>query len=198
MLGKKEEKWRKELGQNVENFEETFKDIHYVTNIPKYRSFQYRILHRALVTNEDLYKWGNRETSACELCGKEQETYSHLFVLCEKVQDFWIRTEEMMGKYGEENINFNVENVLFNKLVEKPGDVKNFICLLAKQYIYKQRCLKKEINCFEFKGQVRKIKAMELYNAQKKGRTKRHFKKWGEKTREQNDVYIREYLLNSM
>ena len=52
------DKWSVELGYTVEynSLSDTFSDIYKTTNISKYRSFQYRLLHRALITNIQLCK----------------------------------------------------------------------------------------------------------------------------------------------
>ena len=59
LLHPKKEKWEEELSiqMTYESYLKEFLNIRKVTNITKYRSFQYRLLHRAIVTNETLYKW---------------------------------------------------------------------------------------------------------------------------------------------
>ena len=51
-----------------------------------------------------------------------------------------------MGKFSGQEINSQTDTVISNKSVKSAGDVKNFIYLAVKQYIYKQRCLKKSLN----------------------------------------------------
>ena len=52
-------RWQVELNKviNEEIFMRCFRDLYITTNITKYRSFQYRLLHRAIITNVQLYKW---------------------------------------------------------------------------------------------------------------------------------------------
>ena len=54
------EQWAKDIGYILdEDVLTTFLDhIHAVTNVPKYRSFQYRLLYRAIITNIQLKHWG--------------------------------------------------------------------------------------------------------------------------------------------
>ena len=43
-----------------------------------------------------------------------------------------------MGKFSEQEINSQTDTVIGNKLVKSAGDVKNFICQVVRQYIYRQ------------------------------------------------------------
>ena len=56
-------KWGQELSCPISDtlveFGQHHKSLYAVTNVPKYRSFQYRLLQRALVTNIQLEKMGN-------------------------------------------------------------------------------------------------------------------------------------------
>ena len=52
------------------DFRDQHRDIFRVTNVAKYRSFQYRLLQRGLVTNILLEKWGIVSSSMCSFCRK--------------------------------------------------------------------------------------------------------------------------------
>ena len=69
----------------MEKFVKCFTDLLAVTNIPKYRSFQYRLLHRAIVTNVQLHYYKLTNSDQCSFCHMQRETYSHLFIQCKKV-----------------------------------------------------------------------------------------------------------------
>ena len=72
--------------------------------------------------------------------------------------------------------------VIANRLIEGPSNVKNFICLLLKQFVYKQHCLKKEILFSHFKAYVYQIKNMEKYIAIKNNKLKKYCKEWHDET----------------
>ena len=57
-LIKHQEGWQNELEMEIpyEEYVHTFLDIYRTSNVAKLRSFQYRLLHRALITNVQLYK----------------------------------------------------------------------------------------------------------------------------------------------
>ena len=87
-----------------------------------------------------------------------KETIIHLLLYCEKVKPFWIQVEELMYEFDSQPINFGVDTVLCNKIIQDTKNVKNFICLLAKQYIYRKRCEGNLPNIHEFKRHVYKNK----------------------------------------
>ena len=134
-------KWRRDLGDygdSLYEFRNVFKDLYKVTNVAKFRSFQYRTVQQSLVTNIHLYKWGMIDSDHCDFCKKESETFLHMLYYCEKVQKLWEQVVEYMVKRFNIRIVLNPSNVVYNKLVENAGHVVNFICLITKQFIYSQ------------------------------------------------------------
>ena len=85
ILHNKYMKWRNELGEEfcegLTDFSTMHLQLYSVTNVPKYRSFQYRLLQRALVMNTHLYKWKIRGDELCSFCNEEREVSEHLFFL---------------------------------------------------------------------------------------------------------------------
>ena len=72
----------------------------------------------------------------------------------------------MFANISDEVIGFETANVIWNRLiVEKPGHVKNFICLVVKQYIYRQRSLKQQIEDNEVIAYIKNIRSIEKYVA---------------------------------
>ena len=173
--------WCNEMDSNMtyENFECGFNEIYNVTNVAKYRSFQYRLMMRAVVTNAHLYRWKIKNDNLCTFCSKEKETYTHLFVMCEKVHELWIQLERLMLKTNNDEIQFNVENVLFNRIAKSSRSVKNFLCLITKQYIYRQRCYQAVPSFIELRNIIFNVKNTEMYIARKNDKMKKHVKKWG-------------------
>ena len=85
-----------------------------VTNITKYRSFQYRLLHKAIVTNVHLYKWKLRSSPECEFCELFNKTLEHLFFQCEKVQNLWKEVEKFAKELCPDSVcDFTLEKTIF-------------------------------------------------------------------------------------
>ena len=93
-MKKIEFKWRKETKVNmqVEDLLEGFQDLYVVTNQARLCSFQYRILHRAIILNDRMFKWGKLDNDLCTSCQSKKETY-HFFWECEIFQKVigWVR-----------------------------------------------------------------------------------------------------------
>ena len=180
VLTKPRTKWAKEFGKVItsEEFEQVYRNVHLTTNVAKFRSFQYRLLHRAVITNIQMAHWGLVKNHYCTFCEKEPETYLHLFVYCDYVKSIWIKMEEYMLQISEQPINFTEETVIFNKLIANPANVKNFICLVVKQYIYRKRCFKEYPEVHEIINQIRNIESIEKCNARKNNNIVKHTKKW--------------------
>ena len=174
------QKWNAECEGNMslEEYSKSFKNNFSVSNIAKYRSFQYRLLHRSVLLNNVLYKWKIVNSNLCTFCGEEVETYPHLFVMCKSVRDLWIGIEHFMMTFNKEEITFDVKSVILNNLVKDARNIKNSICLYVKQYIYRKRCYKEKPKLFEIKEEILRIQGTERYIAIKNGHLAKHEKKW--------------------
>ena len=183
----------KEFCQEVQN-------IYKVTNIIKYRSFQYRLLFRALVFNTQLYKWGLRENDLCTFCEQSRETYTHVFFYCHKTEQLWRDIKIFVNDLTDEPLHINVKNVILNRIHHRPEHVVNFICLVAKQYIYRKRCENKELKGIELIQHILRLKNTEKYIAIKNNKMYKYDLKWANRSRDSNNIvqdnFIEQYVLN--
>ena len=182
LLFNKWERWQQELDTDIDYtlFLQGFQDIYSVTNVAKYRSFQFRLLHRAIITNVHLFRWGLAESNVCTFCKCEKETYVHLFVYCQCVRDLWVNVEQTMSIVGGlEPIHFDTDTVMWNRVIRNNAEhVKNLICLVTKQYIYRKRCQSSTPEFHELKQIIFNIRAIERYIATKNNKLSKHNKKW--------------------
>ena len=144
-------KWRQELGvdfcESLYDFGMAHLDIYRVMNVTKYRSFQYRLMQRGIVTNIQLCKWNLAGSELCYFCHENRETIMHLLYNCQIVKELWSRVEIFLIEcMGISNITIDEKNVFWNKIVPNRRSVGNFICLLTKQYIYRQKCMGRNLN----------------------------------------------------
>ena len=131
--------------------------IYRVTNVPRLRSFQYRLMQCGITTNVQLEKWELFPTNLCYYCKKEKETLVHLFCECTEIRPIWYEIFMwLQGQYSVQQLNTSNEAIIFNQICNK-GSVANFVCLLFKQYVYKQKCLKKVTHFTAFKEYVNHI-----------------------------------------
>ena len=114
----------------------------------------------------------------CTFCRKVPETIKHLLCDCDEIQSLW----EDFGRYILEEYNVKVnlqpQNILFNRVEKNQNSVVNFLCLIVKQYIYRQKCQSKWMHFQEVQGSFRKLESIEKYIAQKNNRLSKHALKW--------------------
>ena len=178
-------KWRMDLGQEYSQglieFKEHHQRIYKTTNITKYRSFQYRLLQRGIITNIQLSKWNIKPSDKCYYCNEEKETLIHLCCTCPKIQELWEQVKEyLQKKFPRLEIQLVPTNIIFNTITGKNNHVANFICLIVKQYVYSQRCLGKDINIQGVIGKIKQMQMIEKYIATKNEKLPTHLRKWGE------------------
>lgn len=104
----------------------------------KHREFQYKLLHGALYTKEHLYRFGFVPDNLCSFCGKEGETYPHLFLFCENIQKSW---KEIIDKLKLWEIDISNWNLIFMGLQGNSNRIKvcNSIIIIMKYVIYSSR-----------------------------------------------------------
>ena len=195
-------KWEQELGsplgEDIYHYTSSFNRLYSVTNIPKFRSFQFRLLHRALVTNVHLHRWSIKESDLCTFCKHEKETLTHLFVTCKEVSMLWEKvTKYLVSRYPGVTLEINAHNIINNAITPGKGDVINFVVLLTKQFIYAQKCLGGDIHFPYLMQKIRMVEQIEKYIAVKNGKLAIHNRKWSRKKEEisVSDV-IHEFLVS--
>ena len=102
-------------------------DTFRVTNVTKYRSFQYRLLQRGLVTNIQLSKWGILDSDKCTFCQEDSETVIHIFCECKCVRPIWDALKEYVFDRFQENIRLEPSRIILNEIAPKKGSVINFL-----------------------------------------------------------------------
>ena len=66
--------WTKKINSrvDVDEINQAFENINGITSITKYRAFQYRLLHNAVLVNDRLIYAGVVNTKICDFCKKEK------------------------------------------------------------------------------------------------------------------------------
>ena len=177
LVKEKSKKWRSVENENVMEAEEL---TNIIRRIPSYticvklRSFQYRILMNAIVTNTHLFKYKIRDNDLCSNCNAAQETTKHLFFECDKVIDIWEAVYKQIGQ----RITYN--EMMLNVISRNPKWVQNTIVLITKYYLYKARCLGERISVVSLKNYINEYKNIEEQIALKKNKLDIHKIKWSD------------------
>ena len=152
------------------------------------------ISQKCVKWNADLNSSMEIDSDQSSFCSLDKESYLHIFMYCPCVRDIWLEVETFMNRFTEEQINFNCSTVIFNRLIDQLYHIKNFICLVVKQYIYAKRCLKEPLVIEELKRLISNLCNTEKYIAIKNGNVSKHYKKWYNQYDSQVKDYIHEYL----
>ena len=83
-----------------------------------------------------------------------------------------------MERVNVDSISLKPTAIIKNQIVPGKAKVGNFVCLLAKRYIYVQRCMKKQVLMTLFRHFVKKTQNIEKYIAVKNGKMKHYSIKW--------------------
>lgn len=179
-------KWSNRLHINisVKEMNKMFANILKPTICTKFRDFQYRLMHNAIVTNRQLYLWKISATDLCSFCHAEMEHTLHLFIQCEQTSQIW----EDIKNYIQTNSNQDItsildwsdKNIIFNMVHPKPAHVINFIVLITKQYIYRARCMLLQLNSTQLLREIEAIEKTERYIAKDKTKLRKHHEKWSQ------------------
>ncbi len=174
------EKWEKILQEPLDDefVASIFKNIKVVTLSTKLRSFHFRLLHNAVTTNDKLFKWKILENDLCTFCGVATESIIHLLWECDVAQQLWNQLSIFCKQKSNRNVKLSCKNIIFDRIVTKPFDCINTMCLITMHYIYSCRCLKTIPNFACLKSKILDNQNIEKYIATKNDKLKKHETKW--------------------
>ena len=194
-------KWASLLLRDVtsQDISKFFQDIGRVTNVSKLRSFQYRLIHNAIVTNKNLYQWKIKSSPMCTFCDESEENMLHLFLNCRHTKRIWEDILPLLQCKSNVPLTINYETVLLNRIHPVSGHVCNLLCLVLKHYLYRTRCNGERPKVYIAREEIFKIENIEKYIAKKNGQEDKHLKKWKNVTPNTHNLnmdknYVNEYI----
>ena len=143
------------------------------------KDFQFEINNKILVTKTFLHKIRKVEDNLCSYCKREPETILHLYVECDKVKEFW----QPLHIWLMQNVNISInldKNCIFFSYQGK-CILKNYIMVVAKHYIYKNKFSAKQLNINSFISFISMLKVKfqcERYIANINNKIAKLLKKW--------------------
>ena len=109
---------------------------------------------RIIPTNQFLAKCQIVNSSLCEFCNMEIETFIHLFWECTFKHKFWASLSDFLN-LCDNNININLKTISF-VLIQSNSNrnviVQNFIIYLGKYFIFQNKQRKQIPNIQHFKS----------------------------------------------
>ena len=152
-----------------------------MTKISKYRSFQMRLLHNAVLCNDHLYHMQIVETQLCSLCGTEKETPYHILTQCNSMQLVWREIENYLKHQYDISVEFTPQAILSNVVNDNLYHHVNLITLISKQKIYAAKCLRERITTQTIIAEFEFIHQLELQEAIRTVNVKIYNRRWPDK-----------------
>ena len=106
--------WMEELLEEVD-IHEYVQNIQCQTYVSKYRSFQYRLLMRSVVTNVHLFRWGILPNNKCSFCVNHVETPHHMLFDCSFVRPLWEEVKTICHNL-KQVVEITYPNVILNRI----------------------------------------------------------------------------------
>ena len=104
----------------------------------KLREFQFKLLYKIAYVNRYLYRFHFISSDKCSFCGKEEETYKHIFFDCEMVRKLLEQCSDSLDL----PISWKEVHIGLNEITEDTQLI-NHVVLLIKYLIFISRAKKK-------------------------------------------------------
>ena len=151
------QRWSKDLSLDEDKWEKIFTSLKTVCRETKLKEFQYKLIHRIVVTKKELYRYGIKEDDECIYCG-EKDSINHTFRDCHFVKIFIQRVINWFNIENKINLNPSSEERLFGILSDLHETVLvrkfNYTMLFMRYYIYANKLHNKQILLQDFVGKM--------------------------------------------
>ena len=135
------DKWSKELSTQIDT-KIAFDNVFKTTNDTCLRWFQYRLLYRLFPTGRFLYLGKLVDSPIYFLCNQVEETLSHIFWDCPKIQGYWFYTQGWLHanfSHCSKILLFRELIILGSKVNTVTGRIFYLFMLIAKYHIFTSR-----------------------------------------------------------
>ena len=85
-----------------------------------------------------------KESATCTFCQISEETIEHLFWACPIINKFWQNLNICLQPYIDMSNSLNAPYILLGIYNDNSSDLLNLIIIIAKRYIYAQKCKDKQ------------------------------------------------------
>ena len=178
---KSQTKWITDCGNNANSikWDKSCNLPFYCTRETKLQTFQFKLLHRRIATNNYHYKIGISLTDSCTFCEQTTETLIHLFWECESVQKFWQNIQYWLIQHQVKPQDFSLNLPTCLGLVDNTEDILlHHALLIGRHHIYSSKIKKTLPNLHIFSQTFLKCQEIEKCFAYKKNAVKKYNSKW--------------------
>ena len=170
-------KWMQEFGfidaEEYRNFNKIIQNIKEI----KLKDVQFKVTNRILVTKSFLHKINKVDNNNCEYCIRQPETIYHLFVECETVKQFWNELQRWLSNNSTIRLELGEKQIIF-AYQDRRNTIRNYLCVIAKYYIYVTKFTQKNLRIDNFISLLKKKILSERYIATMNNLMTNFFAKW--------------------
>jgi hypothetical protein len=147
----KQESWMQLLNTNIssEEWSEIYSRAKFCTKDTKLISFNFRLIHRIIATNDFLKRINILDDNKCTFCKRENESIEHLFYDCNITSQFWYSFIEHFAPSCPNIVHLSKKETLLGN--EQLDSLCNFLLIFAKYYIYTCRFNMQNLSIYAFK-----------------------------------------------
>ena len=113
----------------------------------------------------------------CEYCNRQPETIHHLLVECEISKQFWNELKTWLSANSSVTLDLGEKNLLF-AYQDKSNTIRNYLCILAKYFIYTTKFAQKNLLLENFINLLKKKFQSEKYIFLMNNSMTNFFAKW--------------------
>ena len=150
-------RWSEILSLNDEKWAKIFKSIRKLCKETKLKEFQFKFIHRIVVTKRELFKYGIKTDEECCFCG-EKDSIDHTFIHCPFTKSFIQKVIRWFNTTYNSQFSPTTEELLFgitSNLNENSTTKKfDYVTLFMRYYIYSCKLNNKPIVLHDFVNAV--------------------------------------------
>ena len=159
-------KWNNDFDIHIDN--KTWRRVFYlIFNVEQDNNliwFQYKLIHRILGTNNQLYKMSIEKSDKCRFCQSDSEIFMHLFVRCRHVVELWKDLENWIYSNLGKLIYFSPMNIILGYLHRDNQYIPiNTLIASTKYYIFKSVTNKSVPNIIRLKNNLKRKYEEQFY-----------------------------------
>ena len=158
---------------------QAFESLYQITDVSKYRSFQYRLLTNCILLNDRLVHMRIVDNNLCIFVREAKKRMNTFFVNCVIIKRSWNQVQELVNEIIPCQLTYSYKNILFNNPINLITHVANLIVLIVKQNIFKWKCANNKPNV-EIRKEVNFIQELEKSRAVKMGKILKYNKRWND------------------
>ena len=141
------------------------------------REFQYKLLCNIIYVNRHLYRFKFIPCDTCSFCGKDEETYQHIFLECSIVKNIWKQCGDILDLPVIKEISWKEVHIGIDGITGAEQLI-NHVILLIKYMLFLKREKKKPPTIGEITGKLLESKQEERKIATERKTLTLHYKKW--------------------